>query len=419
MGKKITMSTLSLSNKKILIGLSGGIAAYKSLLLVRLLVKAGANVKVVATKSALEFVTKVTIETLSKNKLYDSLFADSNDYSTEHVALTDWADFFVLAPATGNIIGKMANGIADDALSTSLMAFNKSILIAPAMNSKMYDNFAVKKNMNYLREQSNISFIEAEIGELACGYDGKGRMAEPTDIFNMLEFLILKENCNNDFEGKNIVVTASRTVEHIDPVRYLSNNSSGKMGFKIANEFALRGAIVTLITGPSDEVCYDIIKRINIISADDMYNEVKRLFIDKESDILIMSAAVADYSFEYNNNKIKKKKGDNLLSKMSKTKDILLEVSRSNKCDSQVVVGFAMETENVITNAKQKLKSKNLDFIVLNSISEKNPAFKSDKNIVTIIDKNNEVNEYQSKSKIAIAQVIADKVLQLFNKRAN
>ena len=213
------MSNLSLSNKKILLGLSGGIAAYKSLLLIRLLVKAGANVKVIATKCALEFVTKVTIETLSKNKLYDSLFADSNDYSTEHVALTDWADFFILAPATGNIIGKMANGIADDALSTSLMAFNKTILIAPAMNSKMYDNFAVQKNMSYLREQSNISFIEAEIGELACGYDGKGRMAEPNDIFNMSEFLILKDDCNNDFEGKNIVVTASRTVENISNFR--------------------------------------------------------------------------------------------------------------------------------------------------------------------------------------------------------
>ncbi len=407
------MSNLSLSNKKILLGLSGGIAAYKSLLLIRLLVKAGANVKVIATKCALEFVTKVTIETLSKNKLYDSLFADSNDYSTEHVALTDWADFFILAPATGNIIGKMANGIADDALSTSLMAFNKTILIAPAMNSKMYDNFAVQKNMSYLREQSNISFIEAEIGELACGYDGKGRMAEPNDIFNMSEFLILKDDCNNDFEGKNIVVTASRTVENIDPVRYLSNNSSGKMGFKIANEFAIRGANVTLITGPSDEVCYDIVKRINIVSADDMYNEVKRSFIAKKSDVLIMSAAVADYSFEYNKNKIQKKKDDNLLSKMLKTKDILLEVSKL-KSKNQIVIGFAMETENVIENAKQKLKSKNLDFIVLNSISEKNPAFKSDENVVTIIDKNNEVNEYQSKSKIVIAQILADKVLQLY-----
>ena len=403
---------MPLTNKKILLGISGGIAAYKSLFLIRLLVKAGASVKVIATTSALEFVTKVSIETLSKNKLYDSLFADQNDYSTEHVALTDWADFFILAPATGNIIGKMASGIADDPLSTSLMAFNKGILIAPAMNSKMFDNFAVQKNMKYLNEQSNISFIEAKIGELACGYDGKGRMAEPEDIYRYAEYLIISEDKEKDLISKKVIVTASRTVEALDPVRYLSNNSSGKMGFKIANEFSLRGAEVTLITGPSDEVCYDNITRIDIVAAEDMYNGVKKHFLDEQADILIMSAAVADYTFEYSENKIKKKENEtnkNLFSKIYKTKDILFEVSKE-KSDNQVVVGFAMETENIIDNARKKLKSKKLDFIVVNSISKTNPAFKSDNNIVTIIDNFNRIQEFPSKTKTEISQIIADKV---------
>ena len=407
-----------LLDKKILLGISGGIAAYKSLLLIRLFIKAGASVKVIASKSALEFVTKVSIETLSKHKLYDSLFANENDYSTEHVALTDWADFFILAPATGNIIGKMANGIADDALSTSLMAFNKDILIAPAMNSKMYDNFAVQKNMRYLDEQSNISFIEADVGELACGYDGKGRMAEPEDIYRFAEYMILSNSnkSNTDLRGKKVIVTASRTVEPLDPVRFLSNNSSGKMGFKIANEFAIQGADVTLITGPSEEVCYNAVKRINIKSAEEMYNSVITYFIDSKSDILVMSAAVADYTFKVNKNKIKKKKEENnkIFSKVSKTKDILLEVSKlKEKSKKQIVVGFAMETENVILNAKKKLKSKKLDLIVVNSISIDNQAFKSDENIVTIIDKKNELTNYPSISKVKISQIIAEKVSQI------
>lgn len=279
-----------IAGKKILVGISGGIAAYKTPILIRLLIKAGAEVKVVVTPNALEFVTRVTLETLSKHKIYDQVFGSVNDYSTEHVALTDWADAFVIAPATANIIGKYASGIADDALSTSLLAFNKAVFIAPAMNCKMWNNFAVQKNMEYLRLQG-VHVIGPASGDLACGYEGAGRMDEPEVICRALHDFFVQ---SQSLKGIKAMVTAGPTYEAIDPVRFIGNHSSGLMGFCIAEELASRGADVTLIAGPTSlKTNHTGIKRIDIVSAQDMYDACINHF--SESKLCVMSAAVADY----------------------------------------------------------------------------------------------------------------------------
>ncbi|MBN1969415.1 MAG: bifunctional phosphopantothenoylcysteine decarboxylase/phosphopantothenate--cysteine ligase CoaBC [Candidatus Delongbacteria bacterium] len=396
-----------MKDKKILIGISGGIAAYKIPLLIRLYKKAGAEVKVVISKNGLEFVTRVTLETLSNNKIYCETFAEINDYSTEHISLTDWADIFVLAPATANIIGKYANGIADDALSTSLLAFDKDVIIAPAMNCKMYDNFAVQKNMKYLQD-NGVHFLDAEIGMLACGYSGKGRMAEPEDIFDFTKHVFNRKS-DSILKGKNILVTAGGTREPIDPVRYLANRSSGKTGYEIANYFRDLGCNVTLISGITNLKKPYGVKTLMVESSNEMHKAV--LSELNSSNILIMAAAVADYTFEYSESKIKKNGKDPFFNPIPSV-DILKDISKIKK-DNQIFVGFALETDNVYDNAVKKLKNKNLDFIVMNSITENFSPFGSENNSVRIIGKNGYDQNYEDINKDQIGQFIEDAILGL------
>lgn len=399
-----------LNGKKILLGISGGIAAYKSVFLIRLLIKAGAEVKVIATKNALEFITKLSLESISKNKVYYDTFAENNDYSTEHIALTDWADMMIVAPATANIIGKFAGGIADDALSTSFLAFNKQVFIAPAMNCKMYEHYAVKRNIDYLSSNA-VQFIEAKSGELACGYDGKGRMEEPEKI---IDFVINFYKNNSSLKGINVLITAGPTYEAIDPVRFIGNHSSGKMGFALAEHFADLGANVNLIAGPvSLAVKNADIKRINVRSADEMYQQTLALF--KQSDICIMAAAVADFTLKnVSQSKIKKTTEFPVL-ELIPTKDILKTLG-SEKSENQILVGFALETNEEKENALKKLHSKNLDFIVLNSLNDEGAGFGFDTNKISIFDKNGKSSNFNLKSKKEVAKDIADYIIQNLKK---
>ena len=396
-----------LNGKKILLGISGGIAAYKAVYLIRMFVKAGAEVKVVVSRNALQFVTKITLETLSKNKVYEDMFAENNDYSTEHIALTDWADFMVIAPATANIIGKYANGIADDALSTSFLAFNKDVFIAPAMNCKMYEHFSVQKNISYLVSKG-IHFIEAPEGELACGYEGKGRMEEPEKIFTFIDTYFDKTSI---LKGKKVLITAGPTYEAIDPVRYIGNHSSGKMGFALAEVFANLGANVTLVTGPVHlEINHPLIHRFNVVSASEMLEKCISFF--PESDYTVMAAAVADFTIALpSENKIKKTKEIPQI-KLIPTIDIIAALGQL-KTKNQILVGFALETEKENEHALLKLNNKNLDFIVLNSLNDKGAGFGCETNKVTIFDKSGNAKHSDLKSKKEIAKDIISYVLQI------
>ena len=398
-----------LKGKRIILGISGGIAAYKSAILIRLLIKSGAEVKVVATQNALKFITRITLETLSKNKLYCELFSDNNDYLTEHISISDWGDIFIVAPATANIIGKLANGIADDALSASLLAFNKKIYIAPSMNSKMLEHFAVQKNIKYLKENS-IEIIQAAEGFLACGYEGSGRMEEPENIISFIEKDLKKKtklNC------KKFLVTAGPTYEAIDPVRFVGNNSSGLMGFAIAEKMAESGADVTLICGPNKlSTSNKNIKRIDIISAEEMYQACKKEF--PKTDIAVMAAAVADFTPDFAAKEKIKKSGEELVLKLKPTKDILFELGK-NKREDQLLVGFALETNNEIDNAKKKLNNKNLDLIVLNSLKDKGAGFGFNTNKITIIDRKNKITTFDLKEKSEVANDIVEKIIEQIN----
>jgi phosphopantothenoylcysteine decarboxylase / phosphopantothenate---cysteine ligase len=396
-----------LQGKRIILGISGGIAAYKSLVLIRLFKKAGAEVRVVTTENALWFVTRVSLESLSQNKIYDKVFGPENDYTTEHISLTDWGDCIVVAPATANIMGKYANGIADDALSTSLIAFNKKVFLAPAMNCKMYEHFSVQRNLSWLKE-NNIEIIEPAEGYLACGYEGKGRMEEPESIFSRV-----KEYFNSplDLKGHKILVTAGPTHEAIDPVRFIGNHSSGIMGFSIAGELSRRGADVTLIAGPVNLVTPDAsIKRIDVTSAREMFDAAIQEFPGVKAAIL--TAAVADFKpAELQKQKIKKT-GTSLSLQLIPNPDILASLGKMKRND-QVLVGFALETENEIENAKAKLTAKNLDFIVLNSLNDKDAGFGVSTNKISIIDNNNTISGFELKSKKLVATDIVNKLAAL------
>lgn len=393
-----------LKEKNIVLGISGGIAAYKSASLIRLFRKVGARIKVVATHNALEFVTRTTLETLSQQKIYYQLFDDQNDYTTEHVSLTDWGDVFVVAPATANIIGKYANGIADDALSTSLMAYDKQVFFAPAMNSKMYKSFAVQNNLKTLMEQG-VLFIEPGDGYLACGYEGKGRMEEPEKIFSFVENYFKQIH---SFTGKKVLVTAGPTYEAIDPVRYIGNYSSGMMGFEIANEFAKRNAEVTLVSGPSNmRTNHPKIKRIDVVSAEQMYKECFDNF--KNADVAVMAAAVADYTPKKQMDTKIKKQSSSLTINLKPTNDILAKMGKQ-KNKNQFLAGFALESDNELENAKKKLQNKNLDIIILNSLKDKEAGFMSNNNKITIINNKGEALRYNLKSKKNVAIDIVDRI---------
>jgi phosphopantothenoylcysteine decarboxylase/phosphopantothenate--cysteine ligase len=396
------------SKKHIVIGITGGIAAYKSLSLIRLFKAAQFEVKVVATHNALQFVTKLTIETLSQSPLYVDSFESPNEYSVEHIALADWADVVIVAPATANIIGKFANGIADDALSTFLLAIKKPIFFAPAMNCNMYDHVAVQENISKLKSRG-IQFIEPKGGFLACGYEGKGRMEEPDNIFNIV---LDSFSINKPFNGINALVTAGPTYEPIDPVRFIGNYSSGLMGFEIANRLAQQGAIVTLVTGPTHlSTTFPNIQRVDVTTAQQMYEVVMNL--SNKIELFVMAAAVADYTpVNVAEQKIKKSDLDWNIP-VKKTKDILLEIGKIKK-QGQCIVGFALETQNEIENATQKLQNKNADFIVLNSMNNRSAGFNKPTNQVTILSPKGIVLETNVKSKTEIAEDIVNVIYKSF-----
>ena len=394
----------------VVIAISGGIAAYKIPFLIRLFRKAGHKVKVVVTKNALNFVTEATLQTLSDNLVYSDMFAGNKDM-TEHISLADWADYYIVAPATANIIGKYANAIADDCVSTTLLAFDKDVFLAPAMNTKMYANEGVQNNLQILASRG-VNIISPNCGELACGANGDGRMAEPEEIFAFVNNYISN---SKTLIGKTICVTAGPTYEQIDPVRFIGNNSSGKMGFAIAESLATKGASVKLIAGPTHLNTKNCnIERIDVKSAEQMYNATVKEF--EKADAAILSAAVADYTPK-NVFSQKVKKADNVLNiELQPTKDILAQLGRM-KTDKQTLVGFALETNDEENNAKQKLSKKNLDFIVLNSLNDKNACFGFDTNKVTIIDSNGKMIKTDLKSKSEIAEDVVSKLIDTIKEK--
>ena len=389
-----------LHGKKILLGITGGIAAYKTPALVRLLKKEGAEVKVIATKNALQFVTELTLQTVSQNAVYFDMFSPVKDYSTEHIALSEWADIGIIAPASANSIGKLASGIADDALSTTLLAFNKPLFLCPAMNNNMYEHFSVQNNIDLLKK-NGIYFIEPTEGFLACGTTGKGRMEEPE---NICERIIEYFKKSQELTGKKILVTAGPTYEKIDSVRFIGNHSSGRMGFYIAEELASRGAEVVLVTGPVElQTSLSNIQRINITTAKEMYEACLEHF--STCNAAILSAAVADYRPEKTADQKIKKTTAELNIKLVQTEDILASLGKEKK-ENQVLVGFALETENETDNAIKKLKNKNLDFIVLNSLNDKGAGFGTITNKITLIDKNEQSFSFPLKDKKEVAKDI-------------
>lgn len=374
-----------LQEKNILVGVSGGIASYKACTLTSKLVQKGANVKVMMTENAAKFVSPLTFQALSRNTVYIDTFDEFDPKKIAHIDAADWADIVVIAPATANIIGKLAKGIADDMLSTTLLATEADVYIAPAMNVHMYQHPAVIRNMKQL-EEWGYHFIEPGSGYLACGYVGKGRLEEPETIIHVLE-THQKRKKPSLLSGKKVLVSAGPTQETIDPVRYFTNRSSGKMGFALAEAAAEFGAEVTLVAGPTNEkINSPLVKRVDVTSAEDMYKAMHTYF--EESDIVIKAAAVADYRPKVvYDQKVKKKEG-NWVIEMERTKDILQ--SLGEKKTRQFLVGFAAETVNPIEYGKAKLKKKNLDAIVVNNVAQEGAGFQSDTNIVTYVNEKRE-----------------------------
>ena len=400
--------------KNILVGVTGGIAAYKSAGIVSLLKKKGYNVKVVMTENATKIIGPLTLETLSRNRIYVDMWDSNPHYEVEHISLADWADMVLIAPATYNIIGKVANGIADDMPTTILAAVSvrKPVFFALAMNVNMYENPILKENIDKLKS-FGYRFINAEEGLLACNYSAKGRMSEPEDIVDEIErYSIFSkiENFDTALKGKKILITSGRTKENIDPVRYLSNNSSGKMGYSLAQAAADLGAEVTLISGPTDlKIPNGLENFISVESTLEMYEKVDEYF--KNTDIFIACAAVADYRpKEYKKEKIKKSDSD-LVMELVKNPDILLEMSK--KKEKQLLVGFAAETNDIRENALKKLEKKNLDIIVANNAS----VMGSDENVIEIIRKDRTSVEISQKSKMELAYDILREVIFELKKR--
>ena len=394
--------------KNILVGVTGGIAAYKSAGIVSLLKKKGYKVKVVMTENATKIIGPLTLETLSRNRIYVDMWDSNPHYEVEHISLADWADMVLIAPATYNIIGKVANGIADDMLTTILSAVSvkKPVFFALAMNVNMYENPILKENINKLNS-FGYRFIDAEEGLLACNYSAKGRMSEPEDIVEEIErYSIFSkiENFETVLKGKKILITSGRTKENIDPIRYLSNNSSGKMGYSLAQAAVDLGAEVTLISGPTDlKVPNGLENFISVESALEMYEKVDEYF--KNIDIFIACAAVADYRpKEYKKEKIKKSDSD-LVIELVRNPDILLEMSK--KKEKQLLIGFAAETNDIKENALKKLEKKNLDIIVANNAS----VMGSDENVIEIIKKDRTSVEISQKSKMELAYDILSEVV--------
>lgn len=397
-----------LKGKNILLGVTGGIAAYKMADVASLLVKQGADVHVVMTENASKFITAETFQVLTKNKVYVDVFDENTDdyVNVPHISLGTSADCVLIAPATADVIGKIANGIADDMVTTTVLPARCPILIAPSMNVYMLENPIVQDNIEKLKRFGYI-IVEPDNGHLACGYDGKGKLPQPDVLVEHVIYAAAKEK---DLTGKKLLVDAGPTQESLDPVRYITNHSSGKMGYAVARVAAMRGAEVTLVSGPTNLSAPIGVDVINVTTAEEMYNAM--VSNSKDSDIIVMSAAVADYTPEVTaDNKIKKKDGEGMSIPLKRTKDILKSLGEI-KTDNQILVGFSMETENLIENSRKKLESKNADMICANSLKTEGTGYQVDTNIVTLITKN-DMEELPLMSKNEVADKILDKVVSL------
>lgn len=398
---------MSLAGKHILVGISGGIAAYKIPELIRLLKKAGADVQVTTTKNALEFVTSLTLQTVSGHKVYSDVFAAINEHSTEHISLPDWADLMLIAPATANVLCKMANGIADDALTTTFAAMRKPVVIAPAMNTNMYESPATQKAIHELAQWENITMLDAASGELACGTTGKGRMQEIDTLIAAAEYALTPKT----LKGKHVLITAGPTQEAIDPVRYISNASTGKMGYALVRACLNRGAKVTLVSGPTHLSLnawqtFCPLQVVHVVSCTEMCNATVEAF--EQADIAILCAAVADFTPSSTaDRKIKKQPGQTGMSiDLTTTTDIAATLGKTK--GERLLVGFALETHDEQANAERKLQTKNLDMIVLNSLQDKGAGFGVDTNKVTILCANGTKKGLPLLSKQEVANAIID-----------
>jgi len=395
-----------LSGKKVLLGITAGIAAYKTASLVRLFIKLGAEVQVIMTPASKDFITPLTLSTLSKNPVHSTFYDKEaeNELWNNHVDLGLWADIMVIAPATANTLSKMTNGVCDNLLLATYLSSKCPVYFAPAMDLDMYIHPSTKNNLDQLQHFGNV-MIPATSGELASGLVGEGRMAEPEDIVSFIEKDLLNKQ---PLKGKKLLLTAGPTYEAIDPVRFIGNHSSGKMGFAIAKTAANLGAEVILIAGPSAEtIQHSFVKRIDVKSAEEMYTQAHLYF--KDTDIAILSAAVADYRPKNVATQKIKKKDATIEIVLEKTKDILASLGEIK--EHQLLVGFALETNNEAENAKGKLKKKNLDLIVLNSLQDKGAGFATDTNKITIIDKDLSKQTFGLKSKDAVAEDIMNAIV--------
>ena len=392
-----------LNGKHIILGITGSIAAYKAAMLCRLLVKEGAEVRVVMTPLAKQFITPLTMATLSKHPILVEFFNPENGEWNSHVSLGEWADMLLIAPATANTLAKMVTGIADNLLLTTYLSARSKVAVAPAMDLDMYAHVTTQQNLQTLAERG-VAIIEPQAGELASGLVGKGRMAEPEDIVEQVKEIFAEQE-KKSLEGKRYIVTAGATIEAIDPVRYITNHSTGKMGYAIAEELASRGAEVSLISGRTTLPTPKGVKRIDVLSAEDMYNAAVKEW--ENADGGVMCAAVADYTPVDVADRKLKKSDDDMRIELKRTKDIAKELGAAK--GNRILVGFALETDNEEANAEGKLQRKNFDFVVLNSLQDAGAGFRSDTNKVTLIDRNGS-EEHPLMSKRNVAKVIVDKI---------
>ncbi|MBC8590452.1 bifunctional phosphopantothenoylcysteine decarboxylase/phosphopantothenate--cysteine ligase CoaBC [Wansuia hejianensis] len=401
-----------LKDKNIVLGVTGGIAVYKAADLVSKLIKQGANVEVIMTEAAMEFVNPLTFQTMSVNPVHTGMFNKIEKFDVEHISLAQKADVILIAPATANTIGKIANGIADNLLTTVVMASKAKVIFAPAMNTNMYNNPIVQENIKKLNNLG-YKFVEPGVGRLACGDYGAGKMAEPSDIVEYVVSSFVKK----DLLGKKFLITAGPTIEPIDPVRYITNHSSGKMGYSLAKCALDRGAEVTLISGPTSLKAPKGVNLVNVKTTEEMFAAVGQYF--DLCDVLIKSAAPSDYKPEHiNTEKIKKKDGkdDNIDLHLVRNPDIAQYYG--NKKTNQIVIGFAAETNNIIEHAKRKIKKKNFDFIVANDVTKEGAGFRSDTNIVTIIDNKGKLNSLPLMDKKGVANIILDKISDIIKNKS-